>query len=146
MALYTITQVDYSNENTSTSFNMADAATSVERDALQDAIEAVSIGNIWKDTFSLIERLSRVAPSNSDAQRERKILLRCQDSVNFKPVTITIGCADVSVLTIVPNSDQITLDDGSVMADLVTAVEANALSNSGNALEVLEARLVGRNT
>ena len=146
MATFTVTQVDHSAENTSTSVRVEDAVVQADLDAIKNAIDGVSNGNIWNETFSRSTRGNRSIPANQSIQREIKIAITLQDNVTFDISTISIGCAELSVLTIPTGTDKITLADGGVMAALVTALEATARSKAGNGVTVLEARAVGRNT
>jgi hypothetical protein len=67
------------------------------------------------------------------------------DDVNGKKSHFTIPGPDLTNLTIPAGGDLVTLADASIMADLVTAIEANVESEDNNAVTVTRAVIVGRN-
>jgi hypothetical protein len=83
-------------------------------------------------------------PASNLAQREYGLRIYLVDNQGWKG-TMTIPGPDLSALTIPEGGDAVTLADASVMAALVTALEADAISPDGNAVEVVRARVVGRN-
>jgi hypothetical protein len=66
------------------------------------------------------------------------------DGVNGRKSHFTVPGPDLDALTIFAGTDLVDLEDASVMADLVTSVEAGALSADGNAVTVTRAVIVGR--
>lgn len=110
-------------------------------DDLVAAIEGVSIGNLQKDARLAVETKFAVGnPANAFAQRELKWLVRCRDA-NGNPSGFEIPCADLALLS--PNTDKMDVSAGAGLA-LVTAIEAGARSNDGEALTFVEAVVVGR--
>ena len=154
MATITLTLKDYSNEQTRTELRLADVTDTAGEAtiiagrlaALKTAIEGVTKGTYVQARFANDPvKYSNVAPNDSDAQRERKIVVFYQDNTTFDVYRSEIGTADVAALTIPAGSDEVTLADGGVMAALVTELETNYVTKNGNALTVLRAQLVGRN-
>jgi hypothetical protein len=85
------------------------------------------------------------SPASNLAQRESCLRVFLVDDSNAKRSHFTIPGPDLANLTIPVGTDQVTLADASIMADLVTAVEANCQSIDGNSLTVEKAYIVGRN-
>jgi hypothetical protein len=67
------------------------------------------------------------------------------DDVTGAKSHFTIPGPDLANLTIPEGGDLVTLADASIMADLVTAIEANVESEDDNAVTVTRAVIVGRN-
>lgn len=99
-----------------------------------------------RTTFTaLIDEVSSANASDVDAQREVKMLVRYSDDITAKKYRIEMPCPDLPNLTVL-GRDRIELADGSVMAALVAALEANIVApDTGNAITVLSATIVGRN-
>ncbi len=124
---------------------------------LRGAVEGVSLGVVqseYADVFNT--RLNNMPPSDANAQRERKWLVRYQDATQFLDVANTIAnpnymqvdsfeipCADVSLLQ--AGTDKADPTKTEVIA-LVTAIEQMCKTKFGTNLEVIEIRLVGRNS
>lgn len=145
-----ISQVDYTNEVSSSNFRGIDLsganfdAQEALVDALQTAIDNATLGTIFAgrieaSTFSGPKTL----PVDENAQRERKWLVSMVDAVVGSPLTVEIPCADLSLLE--ANSDKMDVSAGAGLA-LVGAIEAYHRSVAGNAVSVVEIRHVGRNT
>lgn len=82
-------------------------------------------------------------PSVETAQREHGLRANMRDSVNGKPSTMFIPGPKAAVMP-PAGSDAVNLENLVVEA-LVTWVEANLVSEDGNALSVISARYAGRN-
>lgn len=88
---------------------------------------------------------SGIVPASNLAQRESGLRVFLRDDVTGKKSNFTVPGPDLAALTIPEGTDVVDLADASVMADLVTAIEANAKSEAGNAISVTQAVIVGRN-
>jgi hypothetical protein len=84
-------------------------------------------------------------PASNLAQRESGMRVFLVDDVTGKKSSFTVPSPDLANLTIPAGGDLVTLADASIMADLVTAIEANVESEAGNAVTVTRAVIVGRN-
>ena len=84
-------------------------------------------------------------PASNLAQRESGLRVFMTDDVNGKKSHFTIPGPDLANLTIPAGGDLVTLADASIMADLVTAIEANVESEDDNAVTVTRAVIIGRN-
>lgn len=83
-------------------------------------------------------------PASAFAQRELGLRVFLVDDTNGRKSHFTIPGPDLAALTIFAGTDLVDLEDASVMADLVTSVEAGAESQDGNAVTVNRAVIVGR--
>lgn len=114
--------------------------------AVFDEIETVSLcdsaGYGFRD--QIVADPSTIPASNL-AQRENGLRVFLTDDVNGKKSHFTIPGPDLANLTIPAGGDLVTLADASIMADLVTAIEANVESEDDNAVTVTRAVIVGRN-
>lgn len=91
-----------------------------------------------------LEADSDSVPASAFAQRELGLRVFLTDDVNGRKSHFTIPGPDLANLTIFDGTDLVDLVDGGVMADLVTSVEAGALSQDLNAVTVQRAVIVGR--
>lgn len=141
--------VDYSDEQSRatvhvpayTAVNFTAQQTLV--DSLVSSFNAVSLLNELQDARQVdVVKTTKVVPSDKDAQREKKWLVRASDDVTGKPVQFTIPGADLSLLT--ANTDKMDISGG-VGATLVTDIEAVVTSDVGNAVTVADIVFVGRN-
>lgn len=151
MANYSIAFRDYGNELTTTTVQLPTinagnfAANMTAIQALGVAIGALVIGATDHSQIHLDKVGGNATPpSDVNAQRERKWLVRYRDTVTGKAYNIEIGTAKLSGL-LKPNSDQADLTQTG-WTDFITAFEAIAVSPEGNAVEVIEAFHVGRST
>ena len=83
-------------------------------------------------------------PSSAFAQRELGLRVFLVDDVNGRKSHFTIPGPDLPNLVIFDGTDLVDIADAGVMADLVTSVEAGAISADGNAVTVVRAAIVGR--
>ncbi len=125
--------------------------------SLRSAVEGVSLGVVQSEYADIFNtRLNNMPPSDANAQRERKWLVRYQDATQFLDVANTIAnpnymqvdsfeipCADVSLLQ--AGTDKADPTNTAVL-NLVNLVEQMCRTKFGTALEVIEIRLVGRNS
>jgi hypothetical protein len=121
------------------------AATGTALQALGTATNALSRGQPAKST--LIAQINTISGANAAdpvAQREMKWLVTYADDVTNKLYTLEIPCADLTAANLAGNSDEADLTS-TEWAAWVTAFEAVAKSEVGNAVSVVRARFVGRN-
>ena len=146
---YSLTLLDYSAEKTNTRFrveeitagNFATQLTSLA--ALGSSIDNLTLGTLHKSATIQNEAvISNTLPTDVNAQRERKWLIRYQDTVTEKIYTAEIGTADLTD-NLVPNSDMALLTSTD-WAAFKTAFEAVVLSPDGNAVVLYQAFHVGR--
>lgn len=83
-------------------------------------------------------------PSSEYAQRELGLRVFLVDDVNGRKSHFTVPGPDLASLTILAGTDFVDLADAGIMAQVVTDVEAECLSQDGNAVSVLRAVIVGR--
>lgn len=142
---------DYSNEKsnfgvTSITANAGNlAAQQTAAAALFAAIEALSIGEVTKQSMNLIIYDTPAIPSSPYAQRELKWYVQYQGDSSGKLFSIEIAAPDITD-NVVENTD--VADLGSTdWAAFVTAFESYARSpdNGTETVTVIGARLVGRN-
>lgn len=113
--------------------------------ALKTAVSAIILGNIVRDRWTGdVTRFNVTPPTDENAQRERKALVRYMDTTNFATYRMEIPTIDL-VGRLLPGTDQIDLTETDVAA-FVTAFEAIARSPDGNAVNVLDIHAVGRST
>jgi hypothetical protein len=112
------------------------------------ALEGIIRGTIKRQSLSIATDYAVVAPTDNDAQRESKILVRYKDDVTADIYTLEIATPDLANLTLEPQSKKfVKLDDAGIMATWVAAFEGyfKAPANPTNAVTVLTAQVVGRN-
>ena len=147
----TLSYKDESSERSTVSIRMRDDfADDITRAAeytdMQDAVNGLSLGNLQYTEERQRTTLSNAAATDANANREQKILVTYFDNVTFKTFSKEIPIADRSAVTKVSaNSDEIVLADGGAMAAFVSAFEATARTDAGNAVTVTKATWVGRN-
>jgi len=142
---------DYSNEKSSFSVTSVTAnagnlaAQQTAAAALFAAIEDLTIGALTKQQMSLVIYDTPATPVNIYAQREMKWLVTYRATTSGKLFSVEIAAPDLTD-NVAPNTDVADLasDD---WAAFVTAFEAFVKSpdNGTEAVEVISAKLVGRN-
>lgn len=145
------TYVDFSNEKSTIDFRIRDmtaatiAAVLTELATLGTAIGGLSSGVLVKSiAMQDSSSFNSAPPTDPNAQRERKWLVRYQDLTNFKFGQVEIPVAEVSSTLLQPQSDKADLT-ATAWTDFITAFETTARSVDGNVVNVIEAILVGRN-
>lgn len=114
-------------------------------DAFAGHIDALSIGVVATVKFAQDTQAENAAtPASPYANRELGLRFYLRDQVTAKLNTITVPAPDLDAIAITAGSDLADLSDEPVAA-FVTWLEANALSDVGNAIIVEKAVLVGRN-
>ncbi len=141
--------IDYSKERSAAGMHLPAftagnfAAQQTLTDTLKAAVEAVSLLNLVTDTRTVdVIKSAIVIPTDQDAQREKKWLVRASDDVTGKPVQFEIPGSDLTLL--VASSDAMDIAAGAGLA-LVNAIEAVVTSDVGNAITVADVVYVGRN-
>lgn len=105
------------------------------------ATDAVSLGGDGSVVLTATETSVAKNPAASPlAQRENKWLVSMVDT-NGNPVSVTIPCADLTLLAADGENMDATLP---VYTDLVSAIEAYGRSNDGEALTVTSVKFRGR--
>jgi len=145
------TYVDFSNEKSTVDFPIRDmtaatiATVLTELASLGTAIDDLSSGVLVKSIATQdASAFLATPPSDPNAQRERKWLVRYQDTVNFKFGQIEIPVAEVDATLLLPLSDKADLSAAEWVA-FITAFETTGRSVDKNVVSVIEAILVGRN-
>jgi hypothetical protein len=149
--MYSLSILDNSNEDPASSvrFTVIDLATgnftawNAALDALQTAINGITLGTLATERRVADDKfLSRVRPSSKEAQREKKWLVRYEDTVTHKIYRNEIPTADLSLLT--SGSDTIASFPVGPLADFKTAFEAAVLSPAKNTVTLLTLEYVGK--
>lgn len=157
--------IDYSGENSNSSINVGTVTAISLPGLLSDiadyiaAIDAITLGTVRDDTLvAYSTNRSSIPPTDPNAQRERKWLVRYTDNTAFfdapanlipnagfgKIFTFTIPTADLANANLLPNTDKADMTDTQIAA-FVAAFEALARSPYGGEVEVLDMTAVGRN-
>jgi len=149
--LMTATWADYADEKSAvqlahtdlTAGNIVAQTTLINN--LFTALSAVTLGEQQKQAITLSNIIvSGDLPTDPQAQRETKWLLRYHDSVTNEKFVVSVPCADLSLLS--PNS-QFADMSGAEFAALKTAWELIVRGPNDNNLTILDsAQHVGRNT
>lgn len=154
----TITMRDATGEPTSATIRIATlnagnfAATATALATYNAAVDAMVLGVVAKTQFGNAEIISNAEASDPSAQRESKLLFTYWDTVTEQTYTISYGTIDFALLHFLPGAgDAVAFKtaDGapSEITDFVTAFEAVAKAPAtGNAVAIIGARYVGRNT
>jgi len=145
---YSLTLRDYGYELSNVRF-MGDALTAVNLVAqsalvasLESAIDAVTLGTIAKSVIIANEIAGSADPPTSQfAQRENKWLVVATDDVTGLTVRFELPTADLAQLE--TNGEDMAA--GANRTALVSAIEAFAKSNAGNAITVQSIKFVARN-
>lgn len=147
---------DYSNEVGRASFTLAIASTDTAADLdamstdLQAAVNPVTLGVISNVSFAYVPFESEAIPTDPFAQRELGLRILYTGNSSNRNFSVTIPAPDLDALTLLGNTDEVDLEDASVMADLVAWIEANVDYPHGDppgveTVTVRRAYIVGRN-
>lgn len=115
--------------------------------ALQDALIAATDAVVLGELASYTRVANEVAgspdlPSNQYAQRELKWLVTYADVVTTQRYTLELPCSNLTLL--LGNTDLMDISAGAGLS-YVGALEGYQKSTNGNAISVVEVRVVGRN-
>lgn len=148
-----LSYMDYGDETATFSIDTdeSDGAGLDAMDALLDTLKTTAEALMISPSLMTDTRMYRInaaaeGPSASQlAQRECKLLVIGRDSVTGKPKRAELPCFDLTELSAV-SKDTVDITAGAGLAFL-NALEAVWVNTAtGNAVEVLEMRHVGRNT
>lgn len=157
MASVSHTCIDNSGENSVVTFYLPDVDESNYNDVtgngpaqnvgdLRLALAAITLCNFVRHTVTTeVYPETGELPSSPWAQRELKLLVQYVDDVTAKRYTVTIPGPDLDLLA-QPGTDVVDHVSNVVAAAFVTAFEANARSQDGNAISVIGMRIIGRNS
>ncbi len=150
----TIQFEDYGEEKSTVTVRTPQVATLTDtydtRDALleaaKSAIQGVSLGKVLvvDKGYAVTYPNPPGGAASSLAQRESKWYVRFRDVSNNDIGGFEIPCADLSLLD--AEKRGFLDEDSSEWSALVSAIEAVMVSRGGNAIVLLDARHVGRNT
>jgi hypothetical protein len=104
------------------------------------ATECIQATEIFRQT---VDTKSPTVPTDPHAQRESAMRIFYSDDSTGEVYHVSLPGPDWDTVDLIPNTDLVDLTDAP-MDDIVTAIEANALSPLGNAVTVLRAVQVGR--
>jgi len=141
----TYTIGDFSRELSTFAINVAPATTDTQLGEIFDAVAPLTIGVVQRVTDSNIEAVSNIFPPSVDAQRERAIEIAYQDDVTLKKYRTSIPCATFSGVAFIGQTDELDMTDAP-LSTFVTKFESYGRSEAGNAITVLSARAIGRNS
>lgn len=116
------------------------------------AVDAMVLGVVAKTQFGNAEVISNAEASDPSAQRESKLLFTYWDVTTQKTYNISYGTIDFDLLHFMPGAgDAVAFKtaDGAPteITNFVTAFEAVAKApDTGNAVAIIGARYVGRNS
>ena len=147
--------IDYSGESTSVKFYLPELETDGSNfEDITDALDLLVAGVITSSDLTQISTNitiphgtgSGTPPSVFSAQRELAIRIKYRDTVTgrFEYTTVP-GPVEAFYPPQGVKGDYVALNNF-VFANYIIVLEANMVSQDGNAIEVVEGRLVGRNT
>jgi hypothetical protein len=112
---------------------------------LHGAVALVSLLN-FKNSTVICETYPEAGtlPVNPLAQRETKLLVQYVDTVNGRRGTVTIPSPNLALVAQI-GTDVVDHNVNVTALALTTAIENNAVSRDGNAIQVVGMRIVGRN-
>lgn len=153
---YSLTITDYDGEASSFGFETATVnaanfdAQNTLRGAFYTATLDMMLGVVRSENFVITGATNRAVPTNQAAQRELKFLVTMIDGTVDKFFQFEIPCANTALLAannsyLVKNGSIQTPDTGGEIAAFIAATEAVYVSPYGNAAEVWNIELVGRN-
>lgn len=144
----TFSMLDYGGEPSNSRFRITEiTAASIVAVMLDVADLGTGIDGISLNTLAAQKVvadnlfLSRAKPASVDAQREKKWLIRYEDTVTHKIFRNEVPGADLSLLA--ANSDMADLSLGA-WTSFIAAFEAVVLSPEGNVVNFLDAQYVGK--
>jgi len=146
--------LDYSNEKTTSTVYVGPitagtiAGFLTAFGTLRTAIEAITLGVVSKESWVGDDTvLSNTPPTDAEAQREKKWLVRYTGDTTDKIYTLEIGTAELGGSHLQPMSDMADLTETD-MAAFVTAFEAIARTpdDDTETVTVQSIQFVGRNT
>lgn len=114
--------------------------------ALRTATENITIGNLSSDKWVGDDtNYAAAAPTDPNAQRERKWLVQYEGVTSHSIYTVTIPTADIAGTNfLIPGTDEANLATTEIAA-FITAFEALCRTPEGENVNVLNIYAVGRN-
>lgn len=142
-----LTYKDYSREKSTVEVNtrvFADFSTyGAARNAYVAATDAITDGLRQQNKESLTSRVSNQPSEIADSAREKKVLVRYEDTVTFQIYTVTVPTFDDDACTFITNTDFLDLTQEPIAA-YVAAFESFVASPDGNNVNVISMERVGR--
>lgn len=115
-------------------------------DALVAAVAPLILGNVNKNTTTILESLVSLAPAATQlAQRENKLLLRYRDGATNQKFSVSIGTFDLSELPLHSEFLDLTAGNGAALKAAFEAIVVNP-QVAANPVTLSSAQFVGRNT
>lgn len=141
--------VDRSNEKSRTSYYVEDiddlTGAAAAADAIHDGMGVLTLCNFTKQqAVYLMQEDAEILPASNFAQREIGLKISYVDTVTDDRYTMTVPGPDLSVLG-QPGTDVVDIAGNAVMLAFIVIFELNAVSENENPIEVVGARIVGRN-
>jgi len=145
------TLLDFSNEDTTFGIHygpitaLTIAAFLTQFGAFRTATLAILKGNLKSDQWiGDITKYSVVAPTDPDAQRERKFLVFYEGTTSFSQYNFEMGTADLTLADLmIPGTDMVDLTQTQIAA-WVTAFEAIGKTPYQEAVNVTGIQAVGK--
>jgi hypothetical protein len=142
---------DFSEEDTTFSIHFGPitaltiAAFLTQFGAFRTATNAILKGTLQKDEWTGdATRYSAAAPTDPDAQRERKFLVFYEGTTSFSQYNFEMGTADLTLTDVlIPGTDEVDLTQTEIAA-WVTAFEALGKTPYQEAVNVTEIQAVGK--
>lgn len=114
--------------------------------ALVDAVDALTLGNVHKNTTTFFETLVSVSPAATQlAQRENKMLLRYFDGAVNQKFRVSIGTFDLSQLPLHSEFLDLTAGTGLALKNAFDAIVVNP-DVAADPATLQSVQFVGRNT
>lgn len=143
--------LDYSNEAASFGFHFGPitaltiTAFLTQFGALRTATDDITIGTLVADQWTGDKTIyARTLPTDENAQRERKFLVKYEGTTSHSIYTATVPTADFAG-RLISGTDLVDLTETDIAA-FVTAFETLCKTPEGEAVNVLEMRAVGAAT
>jgi len=141
---------DFSKESSSFRFHFAAVTAAsiggflTQFGALRTATDAITLGTLTDDKWvGDATSYNNAAPTDVNAQRERKFLVRYEGTTTFAKFTATIPTADLAG-RMIAGTDQVDLTNTEIAA-WITAFETLCRTEDGENVNVLGIQAVGRN-
>lgn len=158
MTTVSITKRDYSDEPTTTSFRLADTTAgnyaslaglttagqaSYDLKVAMDNLQNGAQNKVIYNAYTLNQ--GRGPSTDTNSQREDKLVFFGHDATNFDAWDCEVGCIDLTAVTRIPSTDLVELTDGGAVEAMVTAIQTHVKSKTLHAIVVDKAQLQGRN-
>lgn len=149
MGFYSRKLKDYDGETSNVGIHVADlnagniAAQITAQADFGTALNGISLGSLQTIRYGNQVDSNQPAPTDPWAQRELKWRVDYRDTVSGTPYHFTVPCADATLLSTIDKGKMDLASAAGIAFE--TAFEAYALSPEGNAVELLQVVMVGRN-